>query len=57
MLTRGCGRLLFAHTLEPVKPDTANLNRTPEHPAMLVCAGRLLYVAIKRDHGGGRSKP
>jgi hypothetical protein len=40
-----------------MKPDTANLNRVPKHPAMVVCAGWLRNVAIKHANGGGRSKP
>jgi hypothetical protein len=40
-----------------MKLDTANLNRAPKHPAMLMRAGWLCNVAIKRAKGGGRSKP
>jgi len=56
-LTNGCGQLLLPHTFEPMKLETAHLNRMPEHPAMLVFAGWLPNVAIERIQGGGRSKP
>jgi hypothetical protein len=39
-----------------MKPDTANFNRAPKHPAMLMAVW-LRDVAIKRANGGGRSKP